>query len=138
ETRRRVLNEVRHTDGVLSVDQARMRRSGNSYFADFTLSLSRQLTFQRTEELVREATGAVQRVLPDADVVIHTVPRPSMAESVFDRVRAVASRNNVMLHDVSIQSYNEKLHVEQHIEVAEHMPLLAAHDFVRKLEDEIR
>lgn len=138
ETRRRVLYELRHTNGVLSVDSARMRRSGNSYFADFTLSLSRQLTFQRTEELVQDATAAVQRVLPNADVVIHTVPRPGVAESIFDKVRAVAARNNVVLHDVSIQSIDGKLHVEQHIEVAEKLKLLEAHKFVRRIEDEIR
>ena len=138
EMRRRVLNEVLHTPGVLSVDQARMRRSGNSYFADFTLSLSRQSTFQHTEELVKEATEAVRRILPDADVVIHTVPRPAIAESVFDKVRAVAARNNIVLHDVSIQSINGKLHVEQHIEVDEKMPLLEAHSFVKRIEEEIR
>ncbi|MBV8113695.1 MAG: cation transporter, partial [Silvibacterium sp.] len=48
DIRRRVLRELNAVDGVLSVDQARMRRSGGRYFADFTLSLSRQLTFQRT------------------------------------------------------------------------------------------
>lgn len=138
ETRRRVLAEVRHTDGVLAIDQARMRRAGNSYFADLTLSLSRQLTFQRTEQLVRDATAAVERVLPGADVVIHTVPRSTFAESIFDKVRAVASRNNVVLHDVSIQSFADKLHVEQHIEVDENLPLLKAHEFVRRIEDEIR
>jgi cation diffusion facilitator family transporter len=138
EMRRQILNEVRHTPGVLSVDQARMRRSGNSYFADFTLSLSRQLTFQHTEELVKDATAAVQRILPGADVVIHTVPRPDVAESVFDKVRAVAARNNVVLHDVSIQSVDGKLRVEQHVEVAEKVPLREAHTFVRRLEEEIR
>jgi divalent metal cation (Fe/Co/Zn/Cd) transporter len=133
-----VLAEIARTDGVLSVDQARMRRAGEAYFADFTLSLSRQLTFQRTEELVNDATSAVHRVLPGADVVIHTVPRSTGAESIFDKVRAVASRNNVVLHDVSVQSFEDGLHVEQHIEVAEHMPLRQAHSFVRHIEDEIR
>lgn len=138
EMRRQILNEVRHTPGVLSVDQARMRRSGNSYFADITLSLSRQMTFQHTDELVKDATAAVQRILPNADVVIHTVPRPAVAESVFDKVRAVAARNNIVLHDVSIQSVDGKLRVEQHIEVCEKLPLLEAHAFVRRIEEEIR
>ncbi|HEX3471578.1 MAG TPA: cation diffusion facilitator family transporter, partial [Silvibacterium sp.] len=129
ETRSLVLQELERIDGVLSIDQARMRRAGGEYFADFTLSLSRQLTFQRTEELVQEATAAVRRVLPGADVVIHTVPRSTVAESIFDKVRAVASRNNVVLHDVSIQSFGGKLRVEQHIEVKETMPLRQAHDF---------
>ena len=138
ETHRLVLAELAHIDGVLSVDQARMRKAGAAYFADLTLSLSRQLTFQRTEQLVDEATAAVQRVLPGADVVIRTVPRQSEAESIFDKVRAVASRNNVVLHDVSVQTSDNKLRIEQHIEVDERLPLRKAHEFVRRIEDEIR
>ena len=138
ETRQRMIDQVNAIDGVLAVDQARVRRSGTSYFADLTLSLSRHLTFQHTEDLVRDATTAVRNVIPGADVVIHTVPRETSAESVFDKVRAVASRNNVVLHDVSVQSMGGKFHVEQHIEVDETMPLRQAHDFVRRIEDEIR
>lgn len=138
ETRRRVLSELQRTEGVLSIDQARMRRAGQKYFADFTLSLSRQLTFQRTEELVREATDAVHRALPGADVVIHTVPRSTFAESVFDKIRAVALRNNVMLHDISVQSFDGNLRVEQHLEVDENLSLSQAHSFARRIEDEIR
>jgi cation diffusion facilitator family transporter len=138
ETRHRVLDELARTEGVLSVDQARMRRAGSKYFADFTLSLSRQLTFARTEDLVREATNAVYRVLPGADVVIHTVPRSTLAESIFDKIRAVAARNNVTLHDVSVQSFGDRLRVEQHLEVDENLSLSQAHSFARGIEDEIR
>ncbi len=138
DTRRRVLNEVRDVRGVLAVDQARMRSAGASHFADLTLSMSRQLTFQRTEQLVEEATAAVQRVLPGADVVIRTVPRETETESIFDRVRAVALRNNVVLHDVSVQTLGTGLRIEQHLEVDEALPLLEAHAFVRRIEDEIR
>ncbi len=138
EMRHRVLAELQRTEGVLSVDQARMRRAGSRYFADVTLSLPRQLTFQKSEDLVREATEAVQRVLPGADVVIHTVPRSTSAETVFDRIRAVALRNNVSIHDVSVQSIGDRLHVEQHLEVNENLSLRHAHSFARRIEDEIR
>ncbi len=138
ETRQRVLNAVRHVPGVLAVDQARMRSAGAVHFADLTLSLSRQLTFQRTEQLVQQATAAVRRVLPEADVVIRTVPRATETESIFDRVRAVALRNNVVLHDVSVQTFGGGLRIEQHIEVNERLPLRRAHSFVRRIEDEIR
>lgn len=138
DTRRRVLDELHRTPGVLSIDQARMRRAGSHYFADFTLSLSRQLTFQKAEDLVREATAAVHRVLPEADVIIHTVPRSTLAESIFDNIRAVAARNNVTLHDISVQSFGGRLRVEQHLEVNENLTLSQAHSFVRRIEDEIR
>ncbi len=138
ELHTKMMEEVRQTHGVLYIDQARVRRSGSAYFADVTLSLPRQLTFQRTQQLVSDATAAVQRVLPGADVVIRTVPRSTVAESIFDKVRAIGARNNVLLHDVSIESFTDGLHVEQHIELRETMPLLDAHQFVHGLEEQIR
>ncbi len=57
---------------------------------------------------------------------------------MFDKVRAVALRNNVTLHDVSVQSFNGRLRVEQHLEVDEKLSLRQAHSFVRRIEDEIR
>src|ERR1019366_3690134 len=102
--------------GVLGVEQARVRRAGANYFADLTLALPRRYTFEHTGELVQAATDAVHRTLPDADVVIHTVPRQARAESIFDRVRAVAARNNVAVHDLSVQSHHGRLRVELHVE----------------------
>jgi len=137
QTRRQIVREVEQVPGVLAVEQARVRRAGAGYFADLTLALPRRFTFEHTGELVRSATAAVQRALPEADVVIHTVPRQARAESIFDRVRAVAARNNVSVHELSVQSHNGRLRVEQHLELDEKMPLLAAHGFVTAMEAEI-
>jgi len=65
------------------------------------------------------------------------VPRQARAESIFDRVRAVAARNNVSVHELSVQSHQGKLRVEQHLELDETQPLKEAHDFVCRLEAEI-
>jgi len=135
ETRRKIVREVEQVPGVLAVEQARMRRAGADYFADLTLAL--RFTFEHTGELVRAATEAVQRTLPEADVVIHTVPRQARAESIFDRVRAVAARNNVSVHELSVQSHRGRLRVELHVELDETLPLLEAHAFVSALEAEI-
>jgi len=137
ETRRRLVREVEQVAGVLAVEQARVRRSGAGYFADLTLALPRRYTFEHTGELVQAATLAAQRALPTADVVIHTVPREDRAESVFDRVRAVAARNNVSVHELSVQSHRGRLRVEQHVELDENMSLMTAHNFVTALETEI-
>jgi cation diffusion facilitator family transporter len=137
EVRDGILREVRSVDGVLAVEQVRVRRAGSATFADLTLALPRSFTFEHTNELVQATTEAVQRVVPDADVVVHTVPREGTAESIFDRVRAVAARNNVSVHDVSVQSLEGKLRVEQHVELNEAMTLAAAHNFVTAMEAEI-
>jgi cation diffusion facilitator family transporter len=137
DTRHRVIDEVERVEGVLAVEQARMRRSGAAYFADLTLALPSRSTFEHTGELVRAATEAVQRIVPHADVVIHTVPRQARALSIFDRVRAAAARNNVSVHELSVHSHHGRLLVEQHVELDENMPLLEAHTFVTAMEQEI-
>jgi cation diffusion facilitator family transporter len=135
---RDLIRELAAIDGVLSVDRVRTRRSGPSYFADVALGMPRNLTFQRSEQITMAATAAVQRHLPGADVVVHSIPTASLAETVHDRIRAVAARSNLAIHDVSVQEFNHQLHVEQHLEVDETMPLRAAHTLVTQLESDIR
>ncbi len=135
--RRDLSRELAAIDGVLSVDRLRIRQSGPSFFADLTLGLPRNLTFQRTEQISQAATAAVERHLPGADVTIHSVPLASKAETIHDRVRAVAARANLAIHDLTLQKHGDGLHLEQHLEVNESMPLRKAHDLVTELEAEI-
>lgn len=137
DTRRKIMRDVAEVPGVMAIEQARVRRAGPNYFADMTLALPRRYTFEHTDALVQAARSAVHRTLPDADVVIHTVPREARAESIFDRVRAVAARNNVSVHELSIQSLHGRLRVEQHVELDENLSLREAHEFVSGLEAEI-
>jgi len=136
--RAKILMALRSVDGVLEVDRIRIRRAGNRYFADLSIGLARNVTFQRSEQVVGAVTAAVHNVLPDADVVVHPVPRPAQRENIFDRVRAVATRHNFNVHDVSIQDLAGRLHVEQHLELDEQLSLKEAHDRVTLLESEIR
>jgi len=138
QIRRELFHDLKSTDGVLAVERVRVRRAGSDYFVDLTLGLPRNLTFQRSEQIGFAATAAVQRLLPGADVVIHTVPVAALGESVFDRVRAVAARSNLAIHDVSVQQYDGALHVEQHLEVPETMSLREAHDIATHLEAGMR
>ena len=138
QTRRKLIQDLRGIDGVLSVDRLRTRRSGSGYFADVTLSMPRNLTFQRSEQITTAATEAIQRVLPEADVVVHSVPVERLGESVHDRVRAVAARENLSIHDVALQDYDGRLHLELHLELDETLPLRKAHDIVTRLESNIR
>ena len=136
--RNQILERIRNVNGVLEVDRVRIRRAGNRYFADVSVGLSRNFTFQRSEQIADEVTARVHQVLPDADVMVHSVPRARHSENIFDRVRAVATRNNLNVHDVSVQDLNGKLHVEQHLELDEQLSMKQAHDEVTRLETEMR
>jgi cation diffusion facilitator family transporter len=137
QTRRDLLRALSAINDVLIIERLRLRRSGNRYFADVSLGLARSLTFQRTQQIVEQATAAVRSHLPDADVVVNTVPVADNTESIFDRIRAVAARSNLAIHDVSVRNLNGKLTVEQHIEVNETLPLRTAHDLVTRIESEM-
>jgi len=136
--RSNILAAVKNVDGLLEVDRVRIRRAGNRYFADLSIGLARNVTFQHSEHVVDAVTAAVHDVLPDADVVVHSIPRPARRENIFDRVRAVATRHNFNVHDVSVQDLRGRLHVEQHLELDEGLSLKEAHDRVTLLESEIR
>lgn len=136
--RSRIIGALQNVEGVLEVDRVRIRRAGNRYFADLSVGLARNVTFQHSEQLADSVTAVVRRVLPDADVVVRSVPRADIAENIFDRIRAVATRHNLNVHDVSVQDLGGKLHVEQHLELDERLSLKEAHDRVTTLESEIR
>ena len=138
ETRRDLIDAVRRIDGVVSVNRLRMRRAGPAYFADITVGMARTISFQRSEQIVFAVTSAVQQILPATDVVVHTVPTANVHESVFDRVRAVASRSDLSIHDVSVQQLADGLHIEQHVELPATVPLREAHATVSRIEAEMR
>jgi cation diffusion facilitator family transporter len=136
--RSEIIDAVGRVDGVLEVDRARIRRAGNRYFADLSIGLSRNLTFQRSEQMTRDVAEAVRKVLPDADVVVHPAAKAVSSENIFDRIRAVATSSNLNVHDISIQDFNGRLHVEQHLELDETLSLKDAHDRVTELEADIK
>jgi len=116
----------------------RIRRAGNRYFADLAVGFARTVTFQRSEQLVEAVTQAVHGILPDADVTVQPLPRAQRSENIFDRVRAVATRHNLNVHDISVQDLHGQLHVEQHVELDENLTLKGAHDLVTELEADMR
>src|SRR5579872_3233705 len=136
--RSKIYDAVLRIDGVLEVDRIRIRRAGNRYFADLAVGLARTVTFQRSGQLVSAVEDSVRRILPDADVTVQPLPRAQGTENIFDRIRAVATRRNLNVHDISVQDLAGRIHVEQHIELDERMSLKEAHDQVTELEADMR
>jgi cation diffusion facilitator family transporter len=136
--RSKIIGAVSRVNGVLAVDRVRIRRGGSKYFADVSVALPRNVTFQKSEQVANEAASSIRELLPGADVVVNAVARAGQRESLFDRIRAVATRNNLNVHDISVQDVNGELHVEQHLELDERMRLKDAHEAVTRLECEMR
>jgi len=136
--RGQIIEAVARVEGVIEVDRVRIRRAGNRYFADLAVGLARTATFQHSGRVADSVAKAVHDVLPDADVTVNSVPRADRTENIFDQIRAVATRHNLNVHDVSVQDLDGRLHVEQHLELDEKLTLKDAHDRVTALEAEMR
>jgi len=136
--RSQIIGEVYGVDGVLGVDRVRIRRAGSRYFVDVLVAMSRTVTFQKSEQVANDVAARIRKLLPDSDVVVNAVARAGRQESLFDRIRAVATRNNLNVHDISVQDVAGALHVEQHVELDERLSLKEAHDRVTRLEAEMK
>jgi cation diffusion facilitator family transporter len=136
--RSKIIDAVNRVEGVIEVDRVRIRRSGNRYFADVVVGLARNVTFQHSGRVAELVADSVHDVLPNADVTVNSVPLADRTENIFDQIRAVATRHNLNVHDVSVQDLDGRLLVEQHLELDERLSLKDAHDRVSALEAEMR
>lgn len=136
--RAQIMDEVLMVPGVLEVERIRIRKAGNRYFVDLSVSLARNVTFQAADKVAADVRACIHRLLGNADVLVNAVPRALNTESIFDRIRAAALRNNLPIHDVSVQDIHGRIHVELHVELDERMPLIEAHDHVTALETDIK
>lgn len=136
--RNKIISQVGSVPGVVAVERVRIRKAGSRYFADVAVGLARNVTFQASDVVVSEVRQRIHNLLGDSDVLVNAVPRELINESTFDRIRAASLRNNLTVHDVSVQNLEGDIHAELHVELDENMTLIAAHDRVTALESDIR
>jgi divalent metal cation (Fe/Co/Zn/Cd) transporter len=136
--RNALIAQVGSVPGVVAIERVRIRKAGSRYFADVSVGLARNVTFQASDGVVSQVRQRIHKLLGDADILVNAVPRELKSESTFDRIRAAAFRNNLMVHAISVQDLEGDLHVELHVELDENMLMIAAHDRVTALEADIR
>jgi cation diffusion facilitator family transporter len=124
--------------GVMSVGQVRVRRSGPRVFVDMTVEVDRNLSFERTHNIADAAEARIQQICPGADVVIHTDPHEGERESVARRIRTVAERNDIAVHNISVHDDRGQLYVDLHMEVDDHLSLQQAHEMASQIEQDLR
>jgi len=124
-------------EGVLNVQRVRLRRAGNRYFVDATVSVPRTASLEQVHAWSDAIEQRVGEIVP-SDVVVHAEPRAPKGEPFFDSIRAVAQRRGLAIHDLSAQQNDGRLFVELHLEIDPHLSLKEAHRQATELEDEIR
>ena len=135
--RERIVNAVDETEGVLQTERVRVRRAGQRYFADVTISVPRTASLEQAHAASESVERNIERMIP-ADVVVHVEPRAQTGEHLFDTIRAIAQRRGMPVHELSAHQYDGRLFVELHLEVDENASLSEAHWRATELEEEIQ
>ncbi|MGH9744606.1 MAG: cation-efflux pump [Candidatus Acidiferrales bacterium] len=129
---------VASTEGVLRSERVRVRRSGQRYFVDVTISVPRTASLERAHAASDAVERHIEGIVPAADVVVHVEPRARSDEDLFETIRAVAQRRGLAVHELSAHQFEGRLFIELHLEVNEGSSLREAHRSATDLEEDIR
>jgi cation diffusion facilitator family transporter len=134
--RERIVGAVDETEGVLQAERVRVRRAGQRYFVDVTISVPRSATLEQAHSASNAVERRIEEIVP-ADVVVHVEPRAPTNEHLFETVRAIAQRRGLSVHELSAHHLDGRLFVELHLEVDEKSSLREAHHRATELEEDI-
>ena len=135
--REQISNAVDETEGVLQAERVRVRRAGQRYFVDVTISVPRTASLEQAHAASEAVERNIGKIVP-ADVVVHVEPRARNNEPLFETIRAIAQRRGLAVHELSAHHYDGHLFIELHLEVDERSILRDAHREATALEEEIQ
>jgi cation diffusion facilitator family transporter len=125
---------VSTVSGVVRVERARIRNAGAKNFCEIGIQIARTLPLQRIEEIKHAVGSAIQRALPNTDVIVTTEAVALADESIIERIMLIAARQHAFVHHITVQRLEGRLAIGLDLEVAENMPLAKAHGVATKLE----
>jgi len=128
---------VAETDGILSLDSVRLRRSGSSLFADLRVGIDRTLPFERAHTLARELEQKLARAIPGLDAVVHTDPTAAPNEALDGGILNYIRTRGLEAHHLILHHGKDGYAVELHLEVDGQLTIREAHDMSSDLEREI-
>jgi len=135
--REQISTVVDQTEGVLRSERVRVRRAGQRYFVDVTISVPRTASLEQAHAASDAVERRIAQIVP-ADVVVHVEPRARSDEDIFEKIRAIAQRRGLAVHELSAHQFDGRLFIELHMEVNEGSSLREAHRRASELEEDIR
>jgi divalent metal cation (Fe/Co/Zn/Cd) transporter len=114
-----------------------VRRAGQRYFVDVTISVPRTTSLEEAHATSDSVERRIAQIIP-ADIVVHMEPRARLGENIFETIRSVAQRHGLPVHELSAHMFDGTLFIELHLEVDERNSLREAHHRATELEEEIR
>lgn len=130
---------VTNTSGVVDIGPVLMRKSGDIIFADITISLRGDTSFDKAHEISDEVENNIKNKIKNSAITIHfeptweEVPRDSKISDIATKVQGVKE-----VHNISSYSSEGNLYVSLHVMVDREINLEEAHKISEVIEDKIQ
>ncbi len=127
------------TDGVMEAGSILMRRSGDMIFADVTISLRGDTSFEKAHEISASVEKNIRNKIPNASAVIHfepdwkDVPLDAKILEIAKGMEGVRGVHNVSTHKTKGKTYSNL-----HVMVDRGINLLSAHKISELIEQKIQ
>ena len=133
-----VKNIAKDTEGVINAGPILMRRSGDTIFADITISLRGDTSFEKAHEISNNVERNIKNRISNSTITVHfepnwqDVPLDAKIQEIVKEVEGVKE-----VHNVSTHKTQGKIYSNLHVMVDREMNLLSAHKISEIIEQEI-
>ena len=130
---------VTSTEGVIDAESILMRRSGDTIFADVTISLRGDTSFDKAHEISNNVERNIKEQISNASITIHFEPNweeVPLDAKILDIAKSVDGVKGV--HNVSTHKTKGKTYSDLHVMVDRESNLLSAHKISEIIEQKIQ
>lgn len=127
------------TEGVIDADPILMRRSGDIIFADVTISLRGDTSFDKAHEISNNVERNIRSTISNAAITIHFEPNwkdVPLDAKILDIAKGVDGVKGV--HNVSTHKTKGKTYSNLHVMVDREINLSSAHKISEVIEQKIQ
>ncbi len=139
----KLVNNVRDiaisTEGVIDANPILMRRSGDTFFVDITISLRGDTSFDKAHEISNSVERNIKNRITNTSITIHFEPNwkdVPLDVKILDIVKSVDGVKEV--HSVSTHKSEGKTYSDLHVMVDKEINLLSAHKISEVIEQKIQ
>ncbi|NWK08277.1 cation diffusion facilitator family transporter [Marine Group I thaumarchaeote] len=129
---------VMSTQGVIDANPILMRRSGDTFFVDITISLRGDTSFDKAHEISNYVERNIKNKISNAAITIHFEPNwkdVPLDVKILDVAKSVDGVKDV--HNVSTHKTQGKTYSDLHVMVNKDINLLLAHKISEIVEQKI-
>ncbi|MCH8914557.1 MAG: cation diffusion facilitator family transporter [Thaumarchaeota archaeon] len=130
---------AKSTKGVIDANPILMRRSGDTFFADITISLRGDTSFDKAHEISNNVERNIKNKISNAAITIHFEPNwkdVPLDAKILDIAKSVDGVKEV--HSVSTHKTKGKTYSDLHVMVNKEINLLSAHKISEIIEQKIQ